>query len=67
VVGTSIDRLARLEYPPERLRIYVVDDASTDNTPDVLLERASGTPGAERSSGSPSCCCRSPWCCRRSG
>lgn len=45
VVGTSIDRLVRLEYPPDRLRIYVVDDASTDNTPDVVLERASRYPG----------------------
>ncbi len=45
VVGTSIDRLVRLEYPPERLRIYVVDDASTDNTPDVVLDRASRYPG----------------------
>ena len=45
VVGTSIDRLVRLEYPPERLRIYVVDDASTDDTPDVVLERARRYPG----------------------
>jgi cellulose synthase/poly-beta-1,6-N-acetylglucosamine synthase-like glycosyltransferase len=45
VVGTSIDRLVRLEYPPDRLRIYVVDDASTDDTPDVVLERAARYPG----------------------
>ena len=45
VVGTSIDRLVRLEYPPDRLRVYVVDDASTDNTPDVVLERAARYPG----------------------
>lgn len=45
VVGASIDRLVRLEYPPDRLRIYVVDDASTDDTPDVVLERASRYPG----------------------
>lgn len=45
VVGASIDRLVRLEYPPDRLRIYVVDDASTDDTPDVVLERAARYPG----------------------
>ncbi|MET0862980.1 MAG: glycosyltransferase family 2 protein, partial [Nakamurella sp.] len=45
VVGASIDRLVRLEYPPDRLRIYVVDDASTDDTPDVVLNRAARYPG----------------------
>ena len=40
VIGESIDRLMALDYPPERLRVYVVDDASTDNTPDVILEKA---------------------------
>lgn len=45
VVGASIDRLVRLEYPPERLRIYVVDDASTDDTPEVVLGRAARYPG----------------------
>jgi cellulose synthase/poly-beta-1,6-N-acetylglucosamine synthase-like glycosyltransferase len=36
VIGASIDRLMALEYPRESLRIYVVDDASTDDTPDVI-------------------------------
>ncbi|VXC46394.1 MULTISPECIES: glycosyltransferase [unclassified Pseudoclavibacter] len=45
VIGGSIDRLMALEYPPERLRVYVVDDASTDDTPDVVLERAARYPG----------------------
>lgn len=45
VIGTSIDRLVRLDYPRERLRIYVVDDASTDDTPDVVLGRAEVYPG----------------------
>ena len=40
VIGESIDRLMALEYPPENLRVYVVDDASTDNTPDVILAKA---------------------------
>ncbi|HEY2242409.1 MAG TPA: glycosyltransferase family 2 protein [Streptosporangiaceae bacterium] len=45
VIGTSIDRLMALEYPGEALRVYVVDDASTDLTPDVVAERAARYPG----------------------
>jgi cellulose synthase/poly-beta-1,6-N-acetylglucosamine synthase-like glycosyltransferase len=45
VIGESIDRLMGLEYPPESLRVYVVDDASTDNTPDVVLAKAAQYPG----------------------
>ncbi|QCR19402.1 glycosyltransferase [Agrococcus sp. SGAir0287] len=45
VVGGSIDRLLRLEYPADRLRIVVVDDASTDDTPDVVRERVRRHPG----------------------
>ena len=33
VIAGSIDRLMAAEYPPESLRVYVVDDASTDDTP----------------------------------
>ena len=29
-----------LEYPPDRLRVFVVDDASTDDTPDVVHAKA---------------------------
>ncbi|HEX3389770.1 MAG TPA: glycosyltransferase, partial [Streptosporangiaceae bacterium] len=32
VIGASIDRLMQLDYPPESLRVFVVDDASTDDT-----------------------------------
>jgi cellulose synthase/poly-beta-1,6-N-acetylglucosamine synthase-like glycosyltransferase len=46
VIGASIDRLMLLEYPRESLRIYVVDDASTDNTPDVVREKAALYPGS---------------------
>jgi cellulose synthase/poly-beta-1,6-N-acetylglucosamine synthase-like glycosyltransferase len=45
VIGESIDRLMALEYPPENLRVYVVDDASTDSTPDVVLAKAAAYPG----------------------
>jgi cellulose synthase/poly-beta-1,6-N-acetylglucosamine synthase-like glycosyltransferase len=46
VVGASIDRLMKLEYPKDRLRIYVVDDASTDDTPAVTLAKAEQYPGS---------------------
>lgn len=45
VIGASIDRLMALEYPLESLRLYVVDDASTDNTPDVVRAKAAQYPG----------------------
>ncbi|WP_211221005.1 glycosyltransferase [Nocardioides insulae] len=45
VLTASLERLMRLEYPPERLRVYVVDDASTDNTPEVTLAMAALHPG----------------------
>jgi cellulose synthase/poly-beta-1,6-N-acetylglucosamine synthase-like glycosyltransferase len=38
VIGTTIERLVSMDYPPDRLRVYVVDDASTDRTPDVVRE-----------------------------
>lgn len=45
VIGTSIDRLLQLDYPADRLRLFVVDDASTDETPDVVLAKAAEHPG----------------------
>lgn len=45
VIGASIERMLSLEYPEDRLRIYVVDDASTDHTPDEVLRRAAAHPG----------------------
>ncbi|WP_158868247.1 glycosyltransferase family 2 protein [Leifsonia sp. AG29] len=45
VIGASIDRLMKLDYPLEALRIYVVDDASTDDTPDVVRAKAEQYPG----------------------
>ena len=37
VLGASLDRLLGMDYPPESLRLYVVDDASTDDTPAVVV------------------------------
>ncbi|MFI5067078.1 MAG: glycosyltransferase, partial [Streptosporangiales bacterium] len=45
VIGTSIDRLMLLDYPRDALRIYVVDDASTDATPDVVVAKVAAYPG----------------------
>jgi cellulose synthase/poly-beta-1,6-N-acetylglucosamine synthase-like glycosyltransferase len=45
VIGASIDRLMKLDYPREALRIFVVDDASTDATPDVVRQKAEAYPG----------------------
>ena len=45
VLAASLERLMRLEYPADRLRVYVVDDASTDDTPDVVRAKAAEHPG----------------------
>jgi cellulose synthase/poly-beta-1,6-N-acetylglucosamine synthase-like glycosyltransferase len=45
VIGRTLDTLMALDYPPDRLRVYVVDDASTDATPDVVLGKAAEYPG----------------------
>ncbi len=45
VIGASIDRLMLLDYPRDRLRICVVDDASTDATPDVVRAKVREFPG----------------------
>ena len=45
VIGNSIERLMTLDYPKEALRIFVVDDASTDATAEVVLAKAAKYPG----------------------
>jgi cellulose synthase/poly-beta-1,6-N-acetylglucosamine synthase-like glycosyltransferase len=45
VIGRTLERLMRLEYPRERLRVYVVDDASTDDTPALLRAMQAEYPG----------------------
>jgi cellulose synthase/poly-beta-1,6-N-acetylglucosamine synthase-like glycosyltransferase len=39
VIGTTLDRLMKLEYPMDRLRVYVIDDASNDATPAEVIKR----------------------------
>ncbi|WP_386067075.1 glycosyltransferase [Tahibacter sp. UC22_41] len=46
VLGASIDSLMQLSYPTGAWRIYVVDDASTDATPEVLREKIARYPGS---------------------
>ncbi|MGX5681466.1 glycosyltransferase [Schumannella luteola] len=45
VIGASVDRLMSLEYPTDRLRVFVVDDASTDDTPAVVRSKEQQYPG----------------------
>ncbi|HEY2174873.1 MAG TPA: glycosyltransferase family 2 protein [Mycobacteriales bacterium] len=45
VIGTTVDQLMRLEYPKDRIRIYVVDDGSTDETPEILAAKEAEYPG----------------------
>jgi cellulose synthase/poly-beta-1,6-N-acetylglucosamine synthase-like glycosyltransferase len=45
VIGRTLDTLLALDYPAERLRVYVVDDASTDETPDIVRAKADEHPG----------------------
>ena len=45
VIGRCVDRLMRLDYPPDAVRVMVVDDASTDATPRVLAAKAAEYPG----------------------
>ncbi|MHB1836628.1 MAG: glycosyltransferase family 2 protein [Solirubrobacteraceae bacterium] len=46
VIGRTIDQLMTMRYPAGRVRVYVVDDGSTDETPLVIQERAEMYPGA---------------------
>lgn len=45
VIGPAIERLLQLEYPADGLRVYVVDDASTDDTPDIVRAKGLAHPG----------------------
>jgi cellulose synthase/poly-beta-1,6-N-acetylglucosamine synthase-like glycosyltransferase len=45
VIEATVDRLMQLDYPPGRLRVYVIDDASTDATPELLNRKERQYPG----------------------
>lgn len=44
VIGKTIEAMLRLEYPPDRLRILVINDGSTDETASVVQGYVSGDP-----------------------
>ena len=46
VLGASIDSLMGIDYPAGAWRIYVVDDASTDHTPEVMRAKVAQYPGS---------------------
>ena len=46
VLGSSIDSLMTIDYPAGAWRIYVIDDASTDHTPEVMREKMAQHPGS---------------------
>ncbi|RMB60207.1 glycosyltransferase [Tessaracoccus antarcticus] len=45
VLDFSVERMMALDYPQDRLRLVIVDDASTDDTPDLLREKQERYPG----------------------
>ncbi|MEL6343083.1 MAG: glycosyltransferase [Myxococcota bacterium] len=45
VIATTIERLMDLDYPTHQLRVYVIDDGSTDQTPDEVIEKTKRYPG----------------------
>ena len=40
VISRLVERLFNLDYPSEKLKIYIIDDGSVDNTP-IILEKLS--------------------------
>lgn len=45
VIANTIERLLALDYPTDSLRVCVIDDASTDQTPQRIAEVAQANPG----------------------
>ena len=45
VLRVSVDMMMSLDYPPDRLRLAIVDDASTDETPELLAAKQLAYPG----------------------
>ncbi|HVV57072.1 MAG TPA: glycosyltransferase family 2 protein [Gaiellaceae bacterium] len=48
VIGRTVDQLLAADYPADHLRIYVVDDASTDETADIARAKSDEHPGVVR-------------------
>ncbi len=46
VLGASIDALMSIDYPAGAWRLYIVDDASTDRTPEVMRAKMAQYPGS---------------------
>lgn len=46
VIANTIEHMMSLDYPRDALRVYVIDDASTDQTPRVAQEQAARFPGS---------------------
>lgn len=46
VLGPSIDALMSIDYPADAWRLYIVDDASTDHTPEVMRAKMAQYPGS---------------------
>ncbi|MGY0020934.1 glycosyltransferase [Streptomyces sp. cg35] len=46
VLTASVEGLLALHYPSDRLRVFVIDDASTDDTPEVVQRLARRHPGS---------------------
>lgn len=40
VIGNTIEHLLSIDYPSEALKLYIVDDASTDNTAVIIEEKS---------------------------
>lgn len=45
VIALTIDRLMTLDYPRQSLRIYLIDDGSSDETPRIAIEKSKQYPG----------------------
>lgn len=45
VLRHSVDAMMRLDYPDDRLRLVVIDDASTDGTPELMASKERDYPG----------------------
>ncbi len=46
VLGASIDALMSIDYPAGAWRLYIVDDASTDHTPEIMRAKVAQYPGS---------------------